>query len=154
MLSKVGGTVTGRRTLECTISRIHPTLATRPRTLRDASRSGGNQPAHQSMINRRYMIVPPALLSGGYAEQLEGQERNFCACSLKRRTLEYSVSMKQLLSRGLADLVGPGVNHRVGVDVIEIGEDACLEFSLRCDANVVEHRARHLREEAFHQIEP
>ena len=47
-----------------------------------------------------------------------------------------------------------GVNHRVGVDVIEIGEDACLEFSLRCDANVAEHRARHLREEAFHQIEP
>jgi hypothetical protein len=38
------------------------------------------------MINRRFMIVPPALLSGGYAEQLEGQERNFCACSLKRRT--------------------------------------------------------------------
>jgi hypothetical protein len=25
------------------------------------------------MINRRFMIVPPALLSGGHAEQLEGQ---------------------------------------------------------------------------------
>jgi len=34
------------------------------------------------MINRRYMIVPPALLSGGHAEQLEGRARNFCACSL------------------------------------------------------------------------
>jgi hypothetical protein len=33
-------------------------------------RSGGNQPAHQSMINRRFMIVPPALPSGGHAEQL------------------------------------------------------------------------------------
>src|ERR1700722_20303220 len=84
MLSKVGGTVTARRTLEGTISRrSHPTLATRPRKLRDASRSGGNQPAHQSMINRRFMIVPPALLSGGHAEELERQARNFCACSLK-----------------------------------------------------------------------
>ena len=34
-------------------------------------RSGGNQPAYQSMINRRFMIVPPALPSGGHAEQLE-----------------------------------------------------------------------------------
>ena len=31
-------------------------------------RSGGNQPAHQSMINRRFMIVSPALPSGGHAE--------------------------------------------------------------------------------------
>jgi hypothetical protein len=38
------------------------------------------------MINRRFMIVPPALLGGGHAEQLEGQARNFCACSLKWRT--------------------------------------------------------------------
>jgi hypothetical protein len=29
------------------------------------------------MINRRFMIVPPALPSGGHAEQLEGQARNF-----------------------------------------------------------------------------
>jgi hypothetical protein len=27
------------------------------------------------MINRRFMIVPPALPSGGHAEQLEGQAR-------------------------------------------------------------------------------
>jgi hypothetical protein len=27
------------------------------------------------MINRRFMIVPPALPSGGHAEQLEGQVR-------------------------------------------------------------------------------
>ena len=33
-------------------------------------RSSGSQPAHQSMINRRFMIVPPALSSGGHAEQL------------------------------------------------------------------------------------
>jgi hypothetical protein len=34
------------------------------------------------MINRRFMIVPPALLRGGHAEQLEGQARNFCAAIL------------------------------------------------------------------------
>jgi hypothetical protein len=32
-------------------------------------RSGGNQPAYQSMINRRFMIVLPALPRGGYAEK-------------------------------------------------------------------------------------
>jgi hypothetical protein len=32
------------------------------------------------------MIVPPALLSGGHAEQLNGQARKFCACCLKWRT--------------------------------------------------------------------
>jgi hypothetical protein len=38
------------------------------------------------MINRRFMIVPPALLSGGHTEQLGGQARSFCACRLKWRT--------------------------------------------------------------------
>jgi hypothetical protein len=38
------------------------------------------------MINRRFMIVPPALPSGGHAEQLDKQATNFRACSLKWRT--------------------------------------------------------------------
>jgi hypothetical protein len=38
------------------------------------------------MINRRFMIVLPALPSGGHAEQLEEQARIFCACYLKWRT--------------------------------------------------------------------
>ena len=62
--------------------------------------------------------------------------------------------MDRLLSGGLADLVGPSVNNRLGVDVIEIGENACLKFGLRCDADVTEHRPRHLREQALHEIEP
>jgi hypothetical protein len=49
-------------------------------------RSGGNQPAYQSMINRRFLIVPPALPSGGHAEQLAKQAKNFRACCLKWRT--------------------------------------------------------------------
>jgi hypothetical protein len=40
-------------------------------------RSGGNQPAYQSMINRRFMIVPPALPSSGQAEQLEQTSKHF-----------------------------------------------------------------------------
>jgi hypothetical protein len=35
------------------------------------------------MINRRFMIVPPALPGGGYAEQLGQTSEGFCACSLK-----------------------------------------------------------------------
>ena len=62
--------------------------------------------------------------------------------------------MDRLLSRSLADLVCPSVNDRLGVDVIEIGENACLEFGLRRDADVTEHRPRHLREQALHEIEP
>jgi hypothetical protein len=38
------------------------------------------------MINRRFMIVPPALPSGGHAEQLAKQAKNFRACCLKWRT--------------------------------------------------------------------
>jgi hypothetical protein len=38
------------------------------------------------MINRRFMIVPPALPSGGHFESLDEQARNYCACYLKRRT--------------------------------------------------------------------
>jgi hypothetical protein len=40
------------------------------------------------MINRRFMTVPPASLSGGCAEQLGGQARKIRACSLKWRTSE------------------------------------------------------------------
>jgi hypothetical protein len=38
------------------------------------------------MINRRLMIVPPALLSHGHSEPLESEQRYFFVCYLKRRT--------------------------------------------------------------------
>jgi hypothetical protein len=51
---KAGGAVAVRRTLASTICRIiDPTLAPRPRQLRDASTVMRFRPAHQSMINRR-----------------------------------------------------------------------------------------------------
>ena len=87
ILGKAGGTVTARRTLVSTISRISSDAGLLDRgSSATHHRSGGNQPAHQSMINRRFMIVPPALPRGGHAEQLERRARNFRACSLKRRT--------------------------------------------------------------------
>jgi hypothetical protein len=50
-----GGAVAVRRTLASTICRIaDPTLVARPRQLRDASPVMRFQPAHQSMINRRF----------------------------------------------------------------------------------------------------
>ena len=52
---KAGGAVAVRRTLASTICRMTiPTQATRPRQLRDASTVMRFQPAHQSMINRRF----------------------------------------------------------------------------------------------------
>jgi hypothetical protein len=52
---KAGGAVAVRRTLASTICRIiDPTLASRPRQLRDASTVMRFRPAHQSMINRRF----------------------------------------------------------------------------------------------------
>ena len=50
-------------------------------------RSGGNQPAHQSMINRRFMIVPPALPSGGHAGQLEQTSKEFPCLRLETANL-------------------------------------------------------------------
>jgi hypothetical protein len=38
------------------------------------------------MINRRFMIVSPALPSGGRAEALKNERQNFRACYLKWRT--------------------------------------------------------------------
>src|SRR2546421_5839592 len=52
---KAGGTVAVRRTLASTICRsADPTQVPRPRQLRDASTVMRFQPAHQSMINRRF----------------------------------------------------------------------------------------------------
>jgi Transposase IS116/IS110/IS902 family len=55
LAGKAGGTVAVRRTLSSTICRIaDPTQVPRPRQLRDASPVMRSQPAHQSMINRRF----------------------------------------------------------------------------------------------------
>ena len=58
--------------------------------------------------------------------------------------------------RGLANLIGPGVNDRIMVEVVEIGQDAafeCLSSSFNATRTWRKHRARHFGEEALDQIE-
>ena len=47
--------------------------------------------------------------------------------------------MERLISRSRVDLVGPGVEHGLAVEVVEVGEDPRFELILGCDANVAEH---------------
>jgi len=62
LLGRAGGVAAVRRTLASTICQIiDSTQVPRPRQLRDASAVMRFQPAHQSVINRRFNDVPPAL---------------------------------------------------------------------------------------------
>src|SRR5690242_12704423 len=62
--------------------------------------------------------------------------------------------MKRLVSCCLSDLVGPSMDNGVAVEVFEISKDSCLELGLRCDADVPEHGAGHLGEQAFDEVQP
>jgi hypothetical protein len=71
------------------------------------------------MINRRFMIVPPALLSGGHAEQLEQTSEDFLRMLLEMANMRVPPhsgfdGLPELLSRllslyplGIAPLDGP-----------------------------------------------
>src|SRR3979411_1693706 len=73
---KAGGTVAVRRTLASTICRIAaPTQVPRPRQLRDASTVMRFQPAHQSMINRRFDDRAPCLAWMSPKQALAGKPR-------------------------------------------------------------------------------
>lgn len=48
-----------------------------------ARRTTALLPAHQSMINRRFMIVPPALPSGGRAEAIRKSDHDFLRVQLE-----------------------------------------------------------------------
>ena len=62
--------------------------------------------------------------------------------------------MVRILSRGLFKLVGPGVDDGVLVEVIHGSHDAVLELLFGCDADVAQHRAGDLGEEALDAIKP
>ena len=62
--------------------------------------------------------------------------------------------MERLVSRGRIEFVGPRVDNRFTVEVIEVGEDSRFEFILGCNANAAEYGSSHLGEEPFHQVEP
>jgi hypothetical protein len=46
------------------------------------------------------------------------------------------------------------VDEGVSIAVIHCGHDAILEFLFGCDADMAQHRAGELGEEAFDEIEP
>ena len=52
------------------------------------------------------------------------------------------------------EFVGPGVDDGVLVDVVDGGDDTLLELLYGGDANVAQHRAGELGEEALDEIEP
>src|SRR5258708_11392953 len=73
---KAGGMVAARRTLAAPSCRIaDPTQAPRPRQLRDASTVMRFQPAHQSMINRRFDDRAPCLAWMSPKQALAGKPR-------------------------------------------------------------------------------
>jgi hypothetical protein len=60
----------------------------------------------------------------------------------------------RILSSGVVKFVGPCVDDRLLVDVIDGGQDALREFLFGDDAYVAEHGAGELGEEAFNQVQP
>ena len=62
--------------------------------------------------------------------------------------------MDRLLSRSLADFVGPAMYDWIAVEFVEVGGNPAFEFVLGRDTDVAEHGSRHFGEEAFDKVEP
>jgi len=62
--------------------------------------------------------------------------------------------MARIISLGPVEPVGPGVNDRFLIEVIHSGRETVLEFLFGFDADVTQHRASELGEEALDEIEP
>ena len=59
--------------------------------------------------------------------------------------------MARIISLGPVEPVGPGVNDRFLIEVIHSGRETVLEFLFGFDADVTQHRASELGEEALEQ---
>ena len=46
--------------------------------------------------------------------------------------------MVRIISGGLGELVGPSVDDRMAIDVVDTGHDALLELVLRCHPSFME----------------
>jgi hypothetical protein len=55
----------------------------------------------------------------------------------------------RIISGGVIELVGPSVDDGGSIKVINGGHDAILEFLFGCEADMAQHRAGELGEEAF-----
>jgi hypothetical protein len=82
-------------------------------------RSGGIQPAHQSMINHRPMIVPPALSSDGHAARLAKTSQGSLRLLLETADMSECPDRKVPTITWL--IVGGGGGQACGVDCVERG---------------------------------
>src|SRR6202045_243488 len=71
-----------------------------------------------------------------------------------RLTYQVSVSLIRIISGGLGELVGPCVDDRVAINVLDTSRDALLELLFRSHPYVAQNRAGELGEEALDEIEP
>src|SRR5579862_6366549 len=62
--------------------------------------------------------------------------------------------MVRIISGSLGEFIGPGVDDRMAIDVIDTGDDALLEFVFRGDADVAQDGSGELGEEALDEVEP
>jgi NADH dehydrogenase FAD-containing subunit len=94
-------------------------------------RSGANQCAHQRMINRRFLVVPPAVLGSGHADHAcEQQATDFLCLLLEMANIRvqsaprilpaFSSALSARAERSLRDL---GVEVRTGAKVTGIDKD-------------------------------
>src|SRR5207237_5317916 len=60
----------------------------------------------------------------------------------------------RIISGGLVELVRPGVNNGVLVEVVDGGHEAVLEFLFGGDPDVTQDRAGELGKEALDEVEP
>ena len=67
------------------------------------------------------------------------QPRQFVRISLSgKRTTRLAFFEIRIISRGFVELIGPGMNNRPLIEVIDGGHKALLEFLVRRDADVAE----------------
>src|ERR1700731_3701856 len=71
-----------------------------------------------------------------------------------RLTYQVSVSLIRIISGGLGELVGPCVDDRVAINVLDTSRDALLELLFRSHPYVAQNRAGELGEEALDEVEP
>jgi hypothetical protein len=62
--------------------------------------------------------------------------------------------MARIISFRPVELVGPAVNDRFLIEVVDGGHETILEFLFGFDANVTQHRASEFGEETLDEIEP
>ena len=57
--------------------------------------------------------------------------------------------MVRIISGSLGELVGPGVDDWMPIDIVDTGHDALFELVLRCNPDVAQDRPREFGEKAL-----